>query len=184
MASTVSKCRDLDGVRIAMFSFFNRGNGKPKAVTIPVTPLSSAYTKEFHRQIAMYRPQLIERRGLTQEATMLAIFDDFLVLAMHQVAWLWALNESGSHFRGRNAHRDRGHLKAELDNGTYEWCQLAYAAHLTGRSQLRLWNKLCQTADANPRTPLRHTAMSLKGLGIDKPPFVPLVGDGGGLLNP
>lgn len=166
-----------------MFSFFNRSKGKPNLISIPTTPLSSAYTKEFHRQIAIYRPQLIERRGLTQEAAMLAIFDDAQVLAMHQVAWLWALNESGRHFRGRNAHRNRGHLRAELSNDTFEWCQLAHAAMLTGRSQLRLWNKMCQTADANPRTPLRQMATSLKGLGIDKPPFVPLVGDGGGLLN-
>jgi len=181
-----------------MFSFLERKNSKRKVITIPQTPLTTAYMKEFHRQIRIYRPQIIEERGLAQDANMLDVFDDSKVIVMHQVAWLWALNESGRHFRGRDAHRNRGALKDQLKNDNFEWCQLACAAQSTGRSQLRLWNAMCLPPKNNPgnpmeqiarniywddpKTPLGRVARSVQGKGIDSPPFACLVGEGGGLF--
>ena len=155
-------------------------------MSIPKTPLSSAYMTEFHRQMKIYRPQIIQEQGLAQDATMVDIFNDSMVIAMHRVSWLWALRESGAHFRGRNARRNAGALQAELDDEIFEWCQLAYAAQTTTRSQVRLWNKICQERNRNQTTPLERIALGLREKGINNPPYTCYVGEGGGLyiLNP
>jgi hypothetical protein len=164
-----------------VFSFLKRKKAGSEVVRLPDTPLSALYSHEFHRQIRVYRPQLIERRRLEEDASMLAVFDDSQVLAMHQVSWLWALNQATDKFKGRNAHRNRGALRENLESETFEWIQLAHAAQVTGRSQLRLWNKMCESRDEDRRTPLRRLASQTQKSGIDNPPLLCLVGERGEL---
>jgi hypothetical protein len=160
---------------VQLFSFIKGRNADKRSIKIPKTPLTAAYSDAFKHRVMFYRSQVIARGDFDQNTPLSELLSATMVLSMHQSAWASALKETIPEFRGRNRHRKRSQMHFSLSNPEFEWLQLAYAAQLTGRSQLSLWNQMCTEASETRQSPLARIAFRVKELGVDNPPFACLV---------